>query len=133
MLNNDAARVVRKNIERSEERERERRFQLRREFQMQADLLDAVSLARKAAQIGLVPPAIWILWVGSSMDGLFGSFGLVIGCLGLGIVYYFAPIASGFAAHFWFRDCAVSARRTAVALTLLIEATVFGWIVVLTS
>ncbi len=132
-MNDDEARVVRKNIERSEERQREHRFQLRRDFQMQGDLLDAVALARKVAIIGLVPSAIWIVRAANSTGGLFAVAGPVIGIVGLGIVYYFAPVASGLAAHFWFRGSVDTTRRTAIALTLLIEATVFGWIVVILS
>ena len=125
--------IVRQNILRSEERKRERRFQLRHEFRRHSDLLDSIDIAQRIAQVGMVLSAIWIFRTASVWGGISAVVCVILGTIGIGLIYYLTPFVGGMAAHFWFCDSAVPTRHATIGITLLIETACFGWIVWITS
>ena len=131
-MNDDDMRIVRENIERNEERQREQRQSLRREFEYLADFSDAIELGKKYAILGIIPSVGWILQSGIAVGHPIAVVGVVLGWVCCGIVAYFTPFASALLVHYWFRNSGFPAPRIALALTLLIEAAFFGWVVVLT-
>ena len=131
-MNDDDMRIVRENIARNEEREREQRQSLRREFEHLADFSDAIELGKKYAVLGIIPAVGWILHAGIAVGHPIAVVGVVLGWICCGIVAYFTPFASALLVHYWFRNSGFRAPRIALALTLLIEAAFFGWVVVLT-
>lgn len=133
-MSDDHMRAVRDSIERHEERQREQRQTLRRDFQRQANLLDALATARKVGFVGVLPAAVWIVKAGIAVGGLDAAIAAVIGLICAAVLAWLAPVVGGFSAHFWFRGShVISSPAVAVAMTLLIDAAFFGWIIVLTT
>lgn len=132
-MNEEELQRIRERELELEEREREKRHDLRQLFRDQGDLDDSLMAAWKTATLGLILPGLWILvhaarFAEKNAEGVIAQ--TVVGIAGLTVMYFFVPIATGFAAHFWFRNSLVSTRTMAAAFTLLSDVIFLGWVVV---
>lgn len=134
-MNEDQMRRIRERQEQLDELQRERRQELRHEIHRGADLDEAFSTAWNVVLPGMIPSVLWILWTafGTLTHQPFAFVGcLCLGTVGLGLFVIPAALASGWLAHWWFRDSGISTRRMATVLALLADAVLFGWVLVLT-
>ncbi|MDB5345440.1 MAG: hypothetical protein JWP89_3817 [Schlesneria sp.] len=124
--------ALRDRLDREEERLREERQVLRRDHKYQAALFDSLALSEKVGRLGLIPSVAWLTYALCTSSMTTAADILVFGTISAGFVYYGAPYAGSFAAHFWFRDSNMSTPLVAAAFTLLVETAYLGWVIILT-
>lgn len=134
-MNEDEMRRIREQQARLDEWACERRQEIRRDVASNAERDAAITLAARTALLGAIPSIVWYLIVVFN-SGWEGVFMLVLSslCLVLPFVIVVAGVgvASGLFAHWWFHGTGFSVHRMAIALALLSDAFLFGWVLVLT-
>jgi hypothetical protein len=118
--------IIRRRLERGEERQREHRQELRRDFQRHGELVDAIAAARKVCPWGMIPVCLLTVRF-AYLAGFWSIPFLFMGLLGMIVVGYFAPGTCAFAVNFWFYNSGVSTRRATIVVLLLAETAFTGW------
>ena len=133
-MNDDEMRRVREWLDRSEVHERERRQSVRKEVQTIAEREAAIDTAVRVALLGVIPSVAWLI-VASFYSDWSRAFLVIFGMLCFFVPFLPVLVAAGFFgglfAHWWFADSNVPVRWIAVALPLLVDAVLFGWVVVI--
>ena len=133
-MNKDQMRRVRELQERIDEREGERRMTLRRDALTNADRDAAIVVATWTGMLGSVPSVVWSI-VSSVRSDWTGVFQVIFGSLCFIVPFVLIAAAagtfSGLFAHWWFADSGVPVKRAAIAVALLSDAVLFGWVIVL--
>lgn len=125
--------VIREKVQILEERHIERREELRRDFEFQAHLLDAVNAARYPAIIGLVPSVAWMIRAtGMATHPLPAIVFLAFGLFLAAVTGYVAPYVGGLATRLLVRETRTSVTLVSIVSALLVDAAFFGWVLVLT-
>ena len=124
---------IRDRLDRQEELLREERQVLSRDYKLQGMLFDALELSARASKWGLIPSIAWLFYVAHNAPTFVGLGVLFLGAIATVLVHFGGYYASSLVTFYWFRETKIPVPRTAVILTLLVDAAYLGWLIVLTS
>lgn len=134
-MNDDQMQRLRERLTREELEEHEQRLILREEVVTIAQRDTAITIAARVATIGTVPSIAWLVKSALS-QGWTGVLQLVFGLLCFLVPFIviagIAGIICGLLAHWWFSRSTISVPWAAVIMALLVDAVLFGWVMVLT-
>lgn len=133
-MNDEQMQRVREKLAEEELLEHEQRLQLRDEVVTIAARERAITVGVRVTTFGTIPSIAWLIM--SSLDeGWQGAFQIVFGLLCfLGPILFIsgaAGVACGVFAHWWFSRSTISVPWAAVVMALLVDAVLFGWVIVL--